>query len=158
MSVIVTFNARLGADAEVKETAKGRFIAMRVVLNEYNKAKGENEAVWINVIADASEYNMKMLQYWTKGKLLNFVGTEKVSLYNTKDGSAAIDRTLTANIIEFVSGGKDNNETNTTTQTVSATPTQAPTVDIPMSCGTFNIPQPSTSVPTSADVDDDLPF
>lgn len=146
----VFFNARLGADAELKESQKGQqFIAMRAVYNEYNKAKGENEAIWVNIVADASEYNKKMLQYWTKGKLLSFSGKERVSLFTSKDGNVGIDRTVRANSIDFVSGGSsgDTNANQSTT-----TQTSTPQVD----CGTLRQPTMSTSVAST--LEDDLPF
>lgn len=145
----VFFNARLGVDAELREGQKGQFISMRVVYNEYNKTKGENEAVWVNVIAEASERNKKMLQYWTKGKLLTFSGKEKVSLFTSKDGNVGIDRTVIANSIDFV-GGSSSGET-TTNQTTTAQ-TSTPQVD----CGTLRQPTMSTSVASSPE--DDLPF
>lgn len=145
----VFFNARLGVDAELREGQKGQFISMRVVYNEYNKTKGENEAVWVNVIAEASERNKKMLQYWTKGKLLTFSGKEKVSLFTSKDGNVGIDRTVIANSIDFV-GGSSSGET-TTNQTTTAQ-TSTPQVD----CGTLRQPTMSTSVASTPE--DDLPF
>jgi len=146
----VFFNARLGADAELKESQKGQFIAMRAVYNEYNKAKGENEAIWVNIVAEASEYNKKMLQYWTKGKLLSFSGKERVSLFTSKDGNVGIDRTVRATSIDFVSGGS-NGESNTSQTTNTQVTT--PQVD----CGTLRQPTMVTSVASSPEVDD-LPF
>lgn len=145
----VFFNARLGADAELKESQKGQFIAMRAVYNEYNKAKGENEAIWVNIVAEASEYNKKMLQYWTKGKLLSFSGKERVSLFTSKDGNVGIDRTIRATSIDFVSGGS-NGESNTSQTTNTQVTT--PQVD----CGTLRQPTMVTSVASSPE--DDLPF
>lgn len=151
MSVIVNIIARLGADAELRENANGKFISMRGAVNEFNKQKGEEETIWFSIIAEANDFNLKMMQYWTKGKLLNFVGKERVSLYTTKDGNIGIDRTVRTHMIDFVPGSKSVETTNQTSTVVNN--------ELPQGCGTFK-PQPSIAqtVVANNSNDDDLPF
>ena len=83
--MIVNLNGRLGADAEVKMGKNGnQFLSMRVATDEFKN--GTKGTAWFNVIADASERNMKMVQYLTKGRMLNIVGTETVDLFTNKNG------------------------------------------------------------------------
>ena len=151
--MIVNLNGRLGADAEVKMGKNGnQFLSMRVATDEFKN--GTKGTAWFNVIADASERNMKMVQYLTKGRMLNIVGTETVDLFTNKNGEPQISRDIRAYNIDFVNIG-GNSET--TTQT--ATNTVADKTEVPQGCGTFTNPQPSIAASMGPSNDtDDLPF
>lgn len=95
------FIGRLGADAETVTTGTP-FISFRVAVDE--TFKKETTTSWIRVVADAERYK-NMVQYLTKGKAVIVSGSERVSLYSTKDGQPGIDRTVRADSIEFLNIG-----------------------------------------------------
>lgn len=155
----VFFIARLGADAELKDSQNGQFIKMRAAYDEYNKAKGENETVWVNVTTEANDVNKKMLQYWTKGKLLSFTGKERVSLFTAKDGSIGIDRNIRVTNIDFIPGGSKNETPNSQGVPTSQDMSTSQDVQVQLAqidCSAWK-PQSTTSS-VSATQDDDLPF
>lgn len=155
--MIVHLNGRLGADAEVKSGKNGnQFLSMRVATDEFKN--GNKGTAWFNVVAEANDRNMKLVQYLTKGKMVNIVGTETVDLFTNKNGEPQISRDIRAFNIDFVNiGSKENAEGSVTTSTQTTTPIQVNEQVPPMSCGTFAKPQPSAAATSSTD-DDDLPF
>ena len=151
--MIVHLNGRLGADAEVKTGKNGnQFLSMRVATDEFKN--GNKSTAWFNVVADASDRHMKMLQYLTKGKLVGIVGTETVDLFTNKNGEPQISRDIRAFNIDFVNiGNKENAEGSTTNSQATSKVVE----EVPMSCGTFSKQQPSAAVSVNVP-DDDLPF
>lgn len=149
--MIVNLNGRLGADAEVKNGKSGnQFLTFRVATDEFKN--GNKGTAWFNVIADATDRNMKMVQYLTKGKLVNIVGTETVDLYTNKNGEPQISRDIRAYNIDFVSVG-GSGDTSNQTSTVATSSEQ------PQGCGTFKKPEPSVAqTVVASEPEDDLPF
>lgn len=159
--MIVNLIGRLGADAEVKSGKNGnQFISFRVAADEFKN--GSRGTVWFNVITDSNERNMKIVQYLTKGRLINITGTETCDIYFNKNNEPQISRDIRAFNVDFVSSSQQNteqsnqNSNQSTSQVVDSNITVTPQID----CGTLRRP---TQAPTQApivevDSTDDLPF
>lgn len=158
--VNVNFIGRIGRDAETKTAQNGRqFVTFNVATDEYQR--GEKTTSWLRVTY-TGERALKMAQYFTKGKLVNVIGSETVSTYQRQDGQIAIGRDVLADKVDFVNSGSGHTHDDQAAasadcgtlerpvaQTVPPTPAPAPT---------SNIPQQVAAVATPVEDDDDLPF
>lgn len=132
---------RLGADSELKTSAKGnQFVTMRVASNDF--VNGENVTTWVNVIW-SGDRAVKMQEHMKKGSAVSVYGTMRTSLFTTKNGEPAISTDLFADRVDFVNLGKsgDTQTNETTTET-----------------GTFKPKAQAAEVGASTTSDDDLPF
>lgn len=94
---------RLGADSELKTSKNGnKFLSLRVASNDF--IGGENITTWISVLW-SGERAVKMAEHMKKGSQVTIHGTPKYSLYKTKSGESAIDVTVFADRVDFVSNG-----------------------------------------------------
>ena len=72
---------RLGADAELKTSAKGnQFVSMRVASNDF--FNGENVTTWVNVMW-SGERAVKMQEHMKKGSAVSIHGTLRTSLFSS---------------------------------------------------------------------------
>lgn len=148
MSLIINFNARLGRDAEIKQTQNGsQYVAFTCATDVFTN--GNTETVWFNV-TDFSERSLKIVQYLTKGKLVSICGEYFDRIYTNKNNEQQIGRDVKALRIDFISTGRD-----TTSET--ATQTAQPQVVISTQQPMPQMPQMQMSVSTNAE-EDDLPF
>ena len=148
MSLIINFNARLGRDAEIKQTQNGsQYVAFTCATDVFTN--GNTETVWFNV-TDFSERTLKIAQYLTKGKLVSICGEYFDRIYTNKNNEQQIGRDVKALRIDFISTGRDaTSETTTqTTQQKVVSSTQQPMPQMP---------QMQMSISTNVD-EDDLPF
>ena len=134
---------RLGADSELKTSKNGKqFLTMRVASNDF--IGGENLTTWISVLW-GGERAVKMAEHLKKGSQVIINGTPKYSLYKAKSGESAIDVSVFADRVDFVSsnsGGTQSNEAVTET-------------------GTFKKKEPAVAAATAkneTNESDDLPF
>jgi len=132
---------RLGADAELKTSAKGnQFVSMRVASNDF--FNGENVTTWVNVMW-SGERAVKMQEHMKKGSAVSIHGTLRTSLFTNKNGEQSISTDLFADRVDFVNLGKSGdtqtNEAITDTGTLKSKA------------------QETSSAAASKDVDD-LPF
>ena len=145
------FIGRLGADAETVTTGTP-FISFRVAVDE--TFKKETTTSWIRVVADAERYK-NMVQYLTKGKAVIVTGSERVSLYSTKDGQPGIDRTVRADSIEFLNIGGGNGQK----QEENAAPkNDSDAKNAQMTTGSVKKTKPAPAPEPEPDTDDELPF
>ena len=129
---------RLGADAELKTSAKGnQFVSMRVASNDF--FNGENVTTWVNVMW-SGERAVKMQEHMKKGSAVSVHGTLRTSLFTNKNGEQSISTDLFADRVDFVNLGKSGDTQ--TNEAVTDTGTHKPK------------PQ-ETAASTDAD---DLPF
>lgn len=142
----VNFNGRLGADAEVKTSAKSgkQYVAMRVATDEFRN--GEKGTAWMNVTYHGDRA-IKMQEYLKKGNAVTVMGVETVSTYQNKNGETMVSRDVLADRVEFVNLGKSGD-----TQSNDAV----------IETGKFQ-PKEKTNeaemaTATAATSDDDLPF
>ena len=163
--MLITVNGRLGRNAELVQGKNGsEFIKYSLAVDEYNPETKQNDTVWLNVL-DATDRSKKMIQYLTKGKLINLVGNDRVTIFNGQNGPMISHDVRTFNW-EFINSGRQD--------TTEATPTNAPTQTVAQeqanvnaqqfaatmaattpSMGAFKQPVVTTS---SSAVADDLPF
>ena len=101
----VNFNGRLGADAEIKTSAKSgkQYVAMRVATDEFRN--GEKGTAWMNVTYHGDRA-IKMQEYLKKGNAVTVMGVETVSTYQNRNGETMISRDVIADRVEFVNLGK----------------------------------------------------
>lgn len=129
---------RLGADAELKTSAKGnQFVSMRVASNDF--FNGENVTTWVNVMW-SGERAVKMQEHMKKGSAVSVHGTLRTSLFTNKNSEQSISTDLFADRVDFVNLGKSGDTQ--TNEAVTDTGTHKPK------------PQ-ETAASTDAD---DLPF
>lgn len=136
---------RLGADAEVRSSAKGnQFVSMRVASNDF--IGGETVTTWVNVIW-SGDRAIKMQEHMKKGSAISAHGTLRASLFKNKSGESAISIDLFADRVDFVNLGKSGD-----TQTNDAT----------TDTGTFKPKaqeaEMAAATAASNDAADDLPF
>ena len=135
---------RLGADAELKTSAKGnQFVTMRVASNDF--IGGENVTTWVNVMW-SGDRAVKMQEHMKKGSAVSVWGTLKTSIFNNKNGEPTVSVDLFADRVDFVNLGKsgDTQSNEAVTET-----------------GTFKPKANSAEVAAAsaaATSDDDLPF
>jgi single-stranded DNA-binding protein len=135
---------RLGADSELKTSKSGnQFVTMRVASNDF--VGGENVTTWVRVLW-SGDRAVKMQEHLKKGSLVSVRGTQRVSLYDTKNGEKAISFDIFADRVDFVGGGSGSTQSN---ESVTDTGTLKPKVE-------------ATSVAAPQEVQnesvDDLPF
>lgn len=138
-NVKVHIIGRLGADAEVKQSKKGKeFITFNIAVDDF--IQGNKMTTWFTV-ADFTENASKRASYLKKGSLIEVQGIETCRIYMDRNKTPQIARDIRSTHIDFVISGKgttDSKEQKEEPQeTVAATTT--------------------TSAPIT-DVDDDLPF
>lgn len=140
---------RLGADAELINGKNGQFASFRMAVDD--RKKNEKVTTWFRVTLNGDRAG-KIVEYLTKGKLVNVVGTEVVDTYqSTKDGTTQVSREINASNIEFVSVGSGSTASDTTVETTTAP------ANTEVSTGAFKKPATVTAT-VSAEPEDDLPF
>ena len=159
MSVNINFIGRLGADAEVKESAKGKFVVYRVATDVWDSQAKANKTEWFRV-SDFSPRTLSIAEHLKKGRQVYVSGAEYVSQFVDKEGKTQVSRDVNAYVTDFVNSG---NSGQTATQTtVVATPTQTNIVETPvhsMPVGMGVIPPVAPAGATKTVFEDeDLPF
>ena len=142
--VNVNIIGRLGANAELINGENGTFLSFRMAVDDGKNKNGDRLTSWFRVTLNGDR-STKLVEYLTKGKLVNVIGTEKVSIYNAKDGTPQISREISANNIEFISVG------NGTTSEASTTEVSTGKLEEKKSVA-------SVAVTASKEPEDDLPF
>lgn len=107
---------RLGRNAEIGVTKKGtKFLKFTMATNlRYN---GAEEASWWDVVQ--YRYNENMVQYLTKGSMVNVYGDLRITTEEGKDGKTYVRRNVYANNVEFAEVGNGSGTTKNTTQTIT---------------------------------------
>lgn len=99
------FAGNLGGDAEVKNIGGADRLKMRIATNEKLK-DGTIETQWVECI-----YNViSVQQYLTKGTKVLVQGKVTTSSYTGKDGQPHANITVWASRLEFLGGGKQDNQ------------------------------------------------
>lgn len=144
--VNVNVIGRLGADAELINGKNGQFLSFRMAVDD--RVKNEKTTTWFRVTLNGDRVS-KLVEYLTKGKLINVIGTETVGIYNAKDGTPQISRDIAASNVEFVSVGSGSTASDSAVETKDTTE---------VTTGKFE-KKPTVAATASADSsDDDLPF
>ena len=116
--VNVNIIGRLGADAELIKGENGTFLSFRVAVDDGKNKNGDRLTSWFRVTLNGDRAS-KLVEYLTKGKLVNVIGTEKVGIYNAKDGTPQVSRDISANNIEFISVSSGSTSSDSTTTEVT---------------------------------------
>lgn len=156
--VNVNFIGRIGRDAETKTAQNGRqFVAFNVATDEYQR--GEKTTSWLRVTY-TGERALKMAQYFTKGKLVNIIGSETVSTYQRQDGQTGISRDVLADKVEFVNSGSGHTHDDQAAASADCGTLERPLAQTvpPAPAPTSSIPQQVAAAAAPVEDDDDLPF
>ena len=137
---------RLGADAELINGKNGQFASFRLAVDD--RKDREKTTTWFRVTLNGDRVG-KIVEYLTKGKLVNVIGTESVGTYQAKDGSTQVSRDINASNVEFVSVGSGSTASDAST-TESSTEV--------VSTGTLKKQPTIAATATSTEPEDDLPF
>ena len=143
--VNVNIIGRLGADAELINGKNGPFLSFRMAVDDRKRNGDKTEKItsWFRVTLNG-ERSSKLVEYLTKGKLVNVTGTESVGIYNSKDGTPQVSREVSANNIEFISVGSGSTASDSsTTEVTTGKLAEKPKVEV---------------AATTNDPEDDLPF
>ena len=143
--VNVNIIGRLGADAELINGKNGPFLSFRMAVDDRKRNGDKTEKItsWFRVTLNG-ERSSKLVEYLTKGKLVNVTGTESVGIYNSKDGTPQVSREVSANNIEFISVGSGSTASDSsTTEVTTGKLAEKPKVEV---------------ATTTSDPEDDLPF
>jgi single-strand DNA-binding protein len=144
--VNVNVIGRLGADAELINGKNGQFLSFRMAVDD--RVKNEKTTTWFRVTLNGDRVS-KLVEYLTKGKLINVIGTETVGIYNAKDGTPQVSRDIAASNVEFVSVGSGSTASDSAVEAKDTTE---------VTTGKFE-KKPTVAATASADSsDDDLPF
>ena len=134
---------RLGADSELKTSAKGnQFVSMRVASNDF--VNGENVTTWVNVMW-SGERAVKMQEHMKKGSAVSVHGTLRTSIFKNKNGESAVSVDVLADRVDFVNLGKSGDTQ--TNEAVTETGTFKPKAQ-----------EAEVAAASAASSDDDLPF
>lgn len=157
----ITITGFLAADAEIKMSKQGNaYLSFRMANHEYN----EEKAQWYNVTSSIPHL-INIGKHLKKGSNVIITGDYSDDIYQTKQGTCDISRSVRAFSINFNGGGnsKQNSETkNIETSKVESTNQKITKhSDVEITMGEFK-PQNETknvsSTSVSMDDDDDLPF
>ena len=112
MSLYVTFNGRLGNDAEIKTSAKGnQFVSFTVAVDDYDSATKQRITNWVRV-TDFSSRATNMIQYLRKGTSVFVTGSLTCGVYLDKATNVPkISYDATAFRIEFCGSANQNSNT-----------------------------------------------
>jgi single-strand DNA-binding protein len=144
--VNVNIIGRLGADAELIKGENGTFLSFRMAVDDGKNKNGDKLTSWFRVTLNGDRAT-KLAEYLTKGKLVNVIGTEKVGIYNAKDGTQQVSRDISANNVEFISVGSGSTTSDTTTTEI----TTGKFVEKPLV-------KTTTAASSAKEPEDDLPF
>lgn len=112
MSLYVTFNGRLGNDAEIKTSAKGnQFVSFTVAVDDYDSATKQRITNWVRV-TDFSSRATNLIQYLRKGTSVFVTGSLTCGVYLDKTTNVPkISYDATAFRIEFCGSSNQNSNT-----------------------------------------------
>ena len=104
------FTGRVAKTAKVIDGVNGQFLSMDLAVNDFSK--GEEVTQWVRVqTSDPS--HIKLVQYFTKGKILTIHGNIKIDQWEGRDGTPRAQLRVHAKFIDFLNIGKkpvtDNN-------------------------------------------------
>ena len=141
---------RLGRDAEIKTTARGRkYVSFTLAVDATDK-NGEKTTNWYNVSSFQENHLGKFADYLKKGSGLIVMGTPSYGIWTDKNGTAKMDLNVRASTLEFPSfGGKKDDSNNTQSQSGEGAPVARQASSTPTTQASYT--------PTT-EPEDDLPF
>ena len=107
--LIVNGTGRLGKDAELKQTAKGKILKFSIASNSLG-AKDKRTTTWLDCVILNDKLATSLAGFFKKGVSLVFSGELKSYQYEDKDGNPRTTMTCQFNHFEFGQGQK-NSET-----------------------------------------------
>lgn len=166
---IISFDGRLGSDAEVKTTRDGKpYVRLHVANNIYTN--GEDRTDWFDVTCYDQFVVEKRAKFFTKGTYVIVTGNV-VTEVKPYEGKLWVNHYVTATSIDLPRFGRSQND--------SAENSEAPAVSVytadtrssviePAAPAVAPTPEPAPSIVTTGDLpsyaapdfsnDDDLPF
>lgn len=148
--VNVNVIGRLGNDSEVINGKNGQFLSFRLATDDFKN--GEKTTSWMRVTFNG-EKGVKMAEWLKKGRMVNVMGTEFVSIYTDKSGQPQISRDISANNVEFVNIGSGQTQSDTSSEVTPTTGKLEKPVEQAKTKKVEAVAAAATSEP-----EDDLPF
>ena len=148
--VNVNVIGRLGNDSEVINGKNGQFLSFRLATDDFKN--GEKTTSWMRVTFNG-EKGVKMAEWLKKGRMVNVMGTEFVSIYTDKSGQPQISRDISANNVEFVNIGSGQTQSDTSSEVMPTTGKLEKPVEQAKPKKVETVAAATTSEP-----EDDLPF
>ena len=97
------FTGRVAKDAKVVDGVNGQFLSMDLAVNDFSK--GEEVTQWVRV-QTSDPAHIKLVQYFTKGKILTIHGNIKIDQWEGNDGTPRAQLRVHAKNIDFLNIGK----------------------------------------------------
>ena len=98
------FTGRVAKDAKIVDGVNGQFLSMDLAVNDFSK--GEEVTQWVRV-QTSDPAHIKLVQYFTKGKILTIHGNIKIDQWEGKDGTPRAQLRVHAKNIDFLNIGKE---------------------------------------------------
>ena len=97
------FTGRVAKKARVIDGVNGQFLSMDMAVNDYSK--GEETTQWVRV-QSSDPAHLKLVEYFTKGRILTIHGNIKIDQWEGKDGTPHAQLRVHAKNIDFLNIGK----------------------------------------------------
>ena len=97
------FTGRVAKKAKVIDGVNGQFLSMDMAVNDYSK--GEETTQWVRV-QSSDPAHLKLVEYFTKGRILTIQGNVKIDQWEGKDGTPHAQLRVHAKNIDFLNIGK----------------------------------------------------
>ena len=95
--------ARAAKKAKLIDGVNGQFLSMDMAVNDYSK--GEETTQWVRV-RSSDPAHLKLVEYFTKGRILTIHGITKIDQWEGKDGTSHAQLRVHAKTIDFLNIGK----------------------------------------------------
>ena len=97
------FTGRVAKKARVIDGVNGQFLSMDLAVNDFSK--GEEATQWVRV-QSSDPAHLKLVEYFTKGRILTIHGNIKIDQWEGKDGTPHAQLRVHAKNIDFLNIGK----------------------------------------------------
>ena len=97
------FTGRVAKKAKLIDGVNGQFLSMDMAVNDYSK--GEETTQWVRV-QSSDPAHLKLVEYFTKGRILTIQGNVKIDQWEGKDGTPHAQLRVHAKFIDFLNIGK----------------------------------------------------
>ena len=101
------FTGRVAKDAKLVDGVNGQFLSMDLAVNDFSKC--EEVTQWVRV-QTSDPAHIKLVQYFTKGKILTIHGNIKIDQWEGRDGTPHAQLRVHAKYIDFLNIGKKQEE------------------------------------------------
>jgi len=139
------FTGRVAKKARVIDGVNGQFLSMDLAVNDFSK--GEEATQWVRV-QSSDPAHLKLVEYFTKGRILTIHGNIKIDQWEGKDGTPHAQLRVHAKNIDFLNIGKKQEGANAAANAATDTNVPDAPTDTPKEKGgATRLPSVSGRVP-----------